>query len=60
MIRTTEDRPKLAINICAILLLVLSIGYCDEQKTSREQGQFAIYGGGKEIGREKFSNSKLR
>ncbi len=60
MIRTTEDRPKLVTGLCAILLLVLSIAYGNEQKTSREQGQFAIYAGGKEIGREKFSIQSSR
>ena len=43
------------LGACAVFLLVLSIGYCDEQKASREQGQFVIYVAGKEIGREKFS-----
>jgi hypothetical protein len=45
----------LRLGTCAVFLLVLSIGYCDEQKASREQGQFVIYVAGKEIGREKFS-----
>ncbi len=53
MIRIIEC--QLAIRFCAVFVLTLSIGFCGEQKTFREQGQFVIYVAGKEIGREKFS-----
>jgi len=44
-----------SVALCAFFPILFCAAYAAEQKPSREEGQFNIYVGGKEIGREKFS-----
>ena len=42
------------LRVSLVFLLLPFLGHGAEQKSSREQAQFAIYVGGKEVGQEKF------
>jgi hypothetical protein len=50
-----KNTLKTKILFGVVSFLLLSLGYSAEQKASREEAQFDIYVGGKQIGQEKFS-----